>query len=147
MDRDRTTALLAHAGVIPFIACTLMISFQIETVIVGLSWLDILLSYSLVIISFMSGVHWGQSLDLDQRRSSQLFIMSNICSLSAWFSYLLLSQKLALLLHALIFCLLWLIDRNLKHSKLISTHYYLLRRRISVIVVTCLLSQTLVIAN
>ncbi|MDC1284698.1 DUF3429 family protein [Gammaproteobacteria bacterium] len=147
MDRDQTTALLAHAGAIPFIACALLSSLQIEAIIIDLSWLDILLSYSLAIICFMSGAHWGQSLAVDGYPGINLFIISNACTLAAWFSYLLLSQRLALLVHALIFSLLWLVDRRLKHSKMITAPYYHLRRRISLIVVLCLLSQSLVLPS
>lgn len=147
MDREQTTALLAYAGAIPFIACVLLSLFQIETVLFDLSWLDILLSYSLAIICFMSGAHWGQSLAVDQTKGINLFIISNACTLAAWFSYLLLNQKLALLVHALIFGMLWLTDRKLRYNKIITAPYYHLRRRISLIVVLCLLSQSVVLAS
>ena len=147
MDRYKTIALLAHAGTIPFIACSLLNLWQIDLAMIDLSWLDITLSYSLAIICFLSGVHCGQSLALDQSKSIELLIISNACTLAAWFSYLLLNQKPALLAHACIFCLLWLIDRRLKNKKTITGPYYCLRRRISLIVVLCLLSQYLVVPS
>jgi len=147
MDRDQTTAFLAHIGAIPFIACALLSSLQIEAVTIDLSWLDILLSYSLAIICFMSGTHWGQSLAASGPQDINLFIISNTCTLAAWFSYLLLNQRPALLAHALIFGLLWLIDRRLEHNKMITAPYYHLRRRISLIVILCLLSKSIVLPS
>lgn len=97
MNHSRTSELiLPLLGAIPFIACPLLLFFNINALPLLGSTLTILMSYSLTIVTFMTGIFWGMSLSKTEKTHPRLFLISNILFLFIWFSYLLLSPPLFL---------------------------------------------------
>lgn len=126
--------LLAHfltfAGSLPlFLSIILKLA---GATFYGITPLWIFLSYSVVIISFISGIHWGIFLTNDCQRN--LFIESNIIVLTAW-TALLINHKWCLILTLCCFIYLLLIDKVLFNSSNISKWYWKLRKIITALVV------------
>ena len=92
------------------------------------------LSYGLLIVSFMAGVHWGQYLS-GLRAGVNLLVSSNIVALVAWFGFLLLPAFWFCLLLVLLFAVLYLIDMKL-HCQ---SDYLKTRRNVTAIVCTSML--------
>ncbi|MDD7804284.1 MAG: DUF3429 domain-containing protein [Endozoicomonas sp. (ex Botrylloides leachii)] len=71
---------LTYAGAIPFIICTVCLSFNIHQILL-LGYVEKILSaYGLVILSFLAGAHWGQHLHLNKDLWSHSLPILRSCS-------------------------------------------------------------------
>lgn len=95
-------------------------------------------AYGLLIVSFMAGVNWGTYLYKAQDISLNLFILSNVIALTAWFAFLYAPFELTVLIFICAFAILLLIDYKLYTSSLISQHYFKTRCIVTGLVVVSL---------
>jgi hypothetical protein len=130
---------LTYAGLFPFLACALSLSINLRSVPFLGNIEEILGLYSLVIASFMAGSHWGRYLNLEKKSAFYLPISSNIITLGLWISHLLLHAWVLLLVYALGFSALLLVDKRLFVEGLISSEYFQTRCVASLIVVISLI--------
>lgn len=138
-------SLLIFAGVIPFTVAALAPFFgAVSLPLVGA--IDVATAlYMLVIVSFMSGIHWGLAINtsntkIDNRQAKGLMLASNIYTIVPWACYLLLGISVWLYASlALAFILILATDAKLQTMQVISEHYYRSRRLVTVIVVICLI--------
>ncbi|KJG31175.1 DUF3429 domain-containing protein [Photobacterium angustum] len=81
------THTLGYLGLIPFILSAFAISLEIR--IFNTSALLIFVSYSAIILSFLSGVMWGNNLNHNESSTYRYaLLLSNLFALLAWFSLL-----------------------------------------------------------
>lgn len=134
---NRIHHFLAYLGSLPFVFCAFLAAankfFQFNLV-ANFDLELILKSYSILIVSFMSGVIWGQFLTYQTKPKINLFIISNLITLFCWFSFLLLPTKSFLINVIFSFVSLVLIDQNLLSLDLIERRYYKTRQLVSAIV-------------
>ena len=130
---------LPYAGALPFVGGAVCLIFGIETLPVLGSTLHFLLTYGLVIVSFMAGVHWGQYLS-GVRGKVNLLVSSNAVALAAWFGFLLLSALWFCLLLVLQFTLLYVIDVRLHPG----SDYLRTRRNVTMLVCLSLLAAAVI---
>ena len=131
--------LLPFLGAIPFVFGAILLILGIEQIwLLGATtlWLG---AYGAVIASFMAGVHWGQHLSLDGRYQQLLPLSSNAAALVTWFSWVWLSFTTYLLVLALVFVLLAIIDVLLERQSVISAQYLQTRLIVTLVVVASLL--------
>lgn len=99
----------------------------------------------LIIVSFMSGIHWGLVINLaenkiDDNQAKRIMLASSIYALVPWACYLLLGIGVWLYASlAVAFILIMATDTKLQRLGVISEHYYRSRRLVTVVVVACLL--------
>ncbi|WP_420546672.1 DUF3429 domain-containing protein [Curvivirga sp.] len=139
--------ILMYAGIIPFILCTYSIVLESSFSWNPLSTEQILTTYTLLIGSFMAGVHWGQHLSDDAYRPITLAIVSNLVTLTFWFALLTSTLKIFLIISAFLFMLLLVIDFFLILNNIITRRYYLHRTIVTLAVVTNLLTSSLFITS
>jgi hypothetical protein len=78
MTNSRVYTILALAGVVPLLACALLLVLRIEAV-EPFGQLDALASsYATVIVSFLAGIHWATDLYEVRRALLSLFVTSNV---------------------------------------------------------------------
>ncbi len=131
--------LLPFAGAIPFVFGAILLVLGIDRLwLIGETtiWLG---AYGAVIASFMAGVHWGQHLSLSGRFKQLLPLSSNAAALLTWFSWVWLSFTAFLVILALVFALLALIDVALKREGVITAEYLETRLIVSMLVIISLL--------
>jgi Protein of unknown function (DUF3429) len=104
--------LLPYAGALPFAGGALLVLMRVHSLPFIGSTQYAVLSYGLLIISFMAGVHWGQYLS-GVRATVNLLVSSNVVALLAWFGFLLLPVFWFCLLLIFLFAVLYLIDMQL----------------------------------
>lgn len=126
---------LTYLGAIPFMVAAISVCFG--HAVYHMSSLSV--TYGAVILSFISGIHWGLFLTHAQRAPINLLVSSNITALLAWLSLLLVVPFTQYLILMFSFIGVWLVDRQLVKHGLIETWFYQLRTRITVIVSGCLL--------
>ena len=118
---------LAYAGVSPFVACALLPLVGIVA-IPPLGPLDQLVnSYGLAIVCFLSGIHWANYLANKDELPFNLMISSNAIFLLAWFGFVVgeLSTSLAIQIASL--AVLLFIDWRLKSDAVLTAHYFRVR--------------------
>ena len=93
---SKQARLLTYLGILPFLICTLTIFAGLEQE----KTVFILRAYAAVIVSFISGIHWGIGMKDPKHSGVWLLATSNIISVLAWSS---------LLIHQVIFALMMLI--------------------------------------
>jgi hypothetical protein len=140
MQDSKTYTALALAGTLPFMACALLPLLGYDS-IGRLGPLDeVVASYGLAIVCFLAGSHWGIFLSGRSADSLNLFIISNIIFLAAWFAYIGAGVKLAIGTQILVFVTLLFIDLRLKQNLVISSVYFRVRSVATLIAVVSLLT-------
>jgi Protein of unknown function (DUF3429) len=138
MSQSTLFRILPYAGTLPFIyGAASRFSHSLSALVYLMFFIDaqhMVLSYGLLIISFMAGVHWGQYLS-GLRPRINLLVSSNAVTLLAWFCYLELRPFELLLVFSGIFAAIYLIDLQLK----LESSYVQTRRNVTAIVCSCLL--------
>lgn len=127
---------LVFAGALPFIAATLLVLLPVLPAFDARALFE---SWTLVILAFLCGAHWGQGIAARGKTPLNLFIASNLLAVLLWLVHVFLPGTAFLLLALLELALLLWIDRRLHAHELIDQWYYLTRVRISVIVGSCVL--------
>jgi Protein of unknown function (DUF3429) len=129
--------LLPIAGVLPFVGGALLMLLGVPTVF-SVPVQTLVLSYALLIVSFMAGVHWGQYVS-GVRTRVDLLLSSNVVALAAWFGFLLLPKLYFCLLLVVLFIALNSIDGHLHQQGVIDRNYRQLRNYVTTAVCVSLL--------
>lgn len=135
MKKQTLAQILTYAGALPFIGATFASIFHLD--FLDLNYPYMVITYGVVIVSFISGIHWGVYLFKDA--PINLFIHSNVITLIAWMMIVFSSPYSPF---GLIFCLVYLlqIDRRLGAAGILEEWYVQMRMIISGIVITSLLA-------
>lgn len=128
-SRYNLVRVLPYAGALPFIAGALLLLTGVQDVPHLGPTRMIVLSYGLLIVSFMAGIHWGQYLS-GVRSGVNLLASSNAVALAAWFGFLLLPASWFCLLLVVLFAALYGLDRMISAG----TDYVATRRNVTGIV-------------
>ena len=124
---------LGYLGLIPFVfgAVTALLSQEL----VSLAFQAFIL-YSLAILSFMGGVHWGLALITGTRQSTRLLI-SVVPVVVAWICLIALPAPLTLAVLGGGFIAQWFIDRPILAELPIPSWYLEMRPRLAYVVAGC----------
>lgn len=125
---------LTYAGTLPLLASVGLAFMPIATV----DGFEIARTYSAIIITFLSGLHWASYFFFSERCPLNLFVTSNIFALIAWSSLLIPQLELAIFVQVLCFLALLLLDKKLLETAVLPEWFYHLRRNATVIVVLSL---------
>jgi len=129
---------LIYGGSLPFIVAAILLMLGVSSLPLLGNVTNLTATYGLVIVAFLNGIHWGQQLSLGFARPS-LFISSNIITVVIWFSWLLASPQLFMVLLTLPLAVLLYIDFILRGGNFIAQDYFRLRLIISIAVISSLL--------
>lgn len=118
---------LSYAGLIPFILIPLYVATDNLAIFEGVSYFN---QYSAIILSFLGGIHWYQSVE-NHKVGHQLYF-SMLPSITAWLSLIVIPPGYAIVSIGLAHLLVLIYDSAvLKASK----PYMLMRTRITSIVI------------
>lgn len=131
---------LTYSGTLPLIGSAILPGFPVTE----LDAAFIASTYGAIIISFLCGIHWAVYLFFADKCPRNLLITSNIVALLAWGSllaanYLLIDPMGTLLVQALCFLYLLVLDWQLHKAGILADWFIRLRRNATAIVVICLL--------
>lgn len=132
MNHSNLIKLLTYLGASPFfLAIFISLSNQPFLGVEGRQWF---LTYGLVILSFMAGTLWGQVVNASNR-IKRIALATNAITLAAWFAFLLAGTSSVLLILALGFITLYMLEFfAISHTQ--RPDYYLgLRFRVTALVV------------
>jgi hypothetical protein len=130
--------ILTYSGTLPLIACFFLQVFPVS----GFDGNLIAKAYGAIIISFLCGIHWATYLFFAEKCPRNLLLTSNLVSLLAWSSLLILNQQIVTLLQVLCFVYLLILDLKLRAAGILPGWFYTLRRNATVIVVSSLIAIT-----
>lgn len=137
MTNPTLLRILPYAGALPFImGAAANLSGTLPNLIYLIMFMDVkhlVLSYALLIVSFMAGVHWGQHLSGMQTRFN-LLLSSNAVALVAWGCYIRLQPDPLCFVFIGLFAVLYFIDTQLE----LQPNYLQTRRNVTLIVCTSL---------
>ena len=136
MNKKNLPYILIFLGSIPFVFFSFLRIISLEEFF----YLDInyiLLIYSLSIISFICGSHWGLFLTNNTLKIN-LFFLSNFLTISSFFGILFLKMNYFFLLQILILIILLLIDFYIYRQNITQLKYIYSRIIITTLVVICL---------
>ncbi|MEZ8232374.1 DUF3429 domain-containing protein [Vibrio splendidus] len=112
-----TMAKLGYMGLIPFLF-GLLLSLT-DSQVFSLSGETLFITYSVVILSFLSGILWGNGIEnFESQSSNKALILSNIIVLAAWLAVLLGEQQefLTTLILILGYIAVWRAERSMKEE-------------------------------
>ncbi|WGS59956.1 DUF3429 domain-containing protein [Vibrio lentus] len=112
-----TMAKLGYMGLIPFLF-GLLLSLT-DSQFLGLSGETLFITYSVVILSFLSGILWGNGIEnFESQSSNKALILSNAIVLVAWLTVLLGEQKEFLTTLVLIigYIAVWRAERSMREE-------------------------------
>lgn len=129
---------LTLAGALPFI-CLTVLSIT-DSDLLSIAPEQPLVTYGAVIVSFISGIHWGHA--INNPKCSALLWHSNIVALLAWLAAMqLLPFSVALILFCFIYLLI--VDYRLYQRAILPSWFWRLRLQITSIVTLSLLTYLL----
>ena len=132
MNHSNLIKLLTYLGASPFfLAIFISLSNQTFLGVDGSKWF---LTYGLIILSFMAGTLWGQVVNASTQ-IKRIALATNAITLAAWFAFLLADLSSVLIITALGFVALYLLECfAISHTQ--RPDYYLdLRLRVTALVV------------
>lgn len=112
-----TMAKLGYMGLIPFLF-GLLLSLT-DSQFLGLSGETLFITYSVVILSFLSGILWGNGIEnFESQSSNKALILSNVIVLVAWLAVLLGEQKefLTTLILIIGYITVWRAERSMREE-------------------------------
>ena len=127
---------LTILGAIPFVACLALAMSNLDKV--HAEYFSI--TYGAVIASFLSGMHWGLYLTQADTTRVNLLITSNIITLLAWLSLLIVYPTAQYCIQIFCFMSLLMIDRKLMAEGIIHQWFYWPRVAASAVVIISLLA-------
>ena len=130
---ERMGMRLGYLGLAPFVLGAL-VALLVEDL--HQLALRAFLLYSIVILSFMGGVHWGLGLVLGTRQSARLLI-SVVPALVGWVTLLVLPVHLALAILGGAYIAQWFVDRPILAELPIPPWYVEMRPRLAYTVAGC----------
>lgn len=128
------TKILTYSGTLPLMASVVLAQLSNSGITASL----IATTYSAVIISFLSGIHFAVYLFFAEKCPRHLLIISNAVALSAWVSLLAAPPPTVILLQVLCFLYLLTLDIKLLKAGILPEWFFTLRRNATIIVVVCL---------
>tara|TARA_B100001057_G_scaffold497731_1_gene602689 strand:+ start:2790 stop:3218 length:429 start_codon:yes stop_codon:yes gene_type:complete len=142
MNKKNLAYILISLGSVPFIffAFLRMLSYE------KFFHLDInyiIAIYSLSIISFICGSHWGIFLT-NSKLKINLFFLSNFLTISSFIGILFLTINYFFLLQILILTILLLIDFYIYRQNITQKKYYYFRILITTLVTGCLIIPVII---
>ncbi|MGB5352858.1 MAG: DUF3429 domain-containing protein [Woeseia sp.] len=144
MRTSKLYAPLAYAGALPLVFCAVLLALGIDSLPILGSVSLIAKTYSLAIVAFMSGSHWGTWQQQKNLFSPPLLPLSNALTLAMWFALLIATDSTALLIAIACFTVLLYLDLLLRRGNVISSEYFTLRRNVSLIVIVSLLLMAMI---
>lgn len=124
---------LGYLGLVPFVGGAIAALLSEELASVGL---QAFVLYSLAILSFMGGIHWGLALIVGTRQSARLLI-SIVPVLVGWVCLLTLPLHFTLAILGGAFIAQWFADRPILAELPIPAWYFEMRPRLAYIVAGC----------
>ncbi|MEG3692030.1 DUF3429 domain-containing protein [Vibrio coralliirubri] len=112
-----TMAKLGYMGLIPFLF-GLLLSLT-DSQLFSLSGETLFITYSVVILSFLSGILWGNGIEnFESQSSNKALILSNVIVLAAWLAVLLGEQQefLTTLILILGYITVWRAERSMREE-------------------------------
>ncbi|WP_210447531.1 DUF3429 domain-containing protein [Vibrio crassostreae] len=112
-----TMAKLGYMGLIPFLF-GLLLSLT-DSQLLSLSGETLFITYSVVILSFLSGILWGNGIEnFENQSSNKALILSNVIVLAAWLAVLLGEQQEFLTTLVLIigYIAVWRAERSMREE-------------------------------
>ncbi|MBU2910602.1 DUF3429 domain-containing protein [Vibrio splendidus] len=112
-----TMAKLGYMGLIPFLF-GLLLSLT-DSQVFSLSGETLFITYSVVILSFLSGILWGNGIEnFESQSSNKALILSNVIVLAAWLAVQLGEQQefLTTLILILGYIAVWRAERSMREE-------------------------------
>ena len=112
-----TMAKLGYMGLVPFLF-GLLLSLT-DSQFLGLSGETLFITYSVVILSFLSGILWGSGIEnFESQSSNKALVLSNVIVLVAWLAVLLGEQKefLTTLILIIGYIAVWRAERSMREE-------------------------------
>ncbi|MDH5910371.1 DUF3429 domain-containing protein [Vibrio splendidus] len=112
-----TMAKLGYMGLIPFLF-GLLLSLT-DSQFFSLSGETLFITYSVVILSFLSGILWGNGIEnFESQSSNKALILSNVIVLAAWLAVLLGEQQefLTTLILIIGYIAVWRAERSMREE-------------------------------
>jgi hypothetical protein len=132
MNNSILIKLLTYLGALPFFLA-IYISVDNHTFF-GVAVTLWFLTYGVVILSFMAGTLWGQVVN-ESLRVKRIAVAANAITLAAWFALLLAAPSTALIIIALGFVALYLLESIVLGHLKRPDYYLTLRLRVTGLVV------------
>lgn len=121
---------LTYAGLVPLLLLNLL------NIWTPGPWIQWMVFYVAIIISFISGMQWGISLELE--RSPWVLLTSVLCSLWAWSSLLLSHTTFSIISQIVALLCLYYIDTSLIPEDAYPVDYTITRKRATVCIMILL---------
>ena len=118
-----THHFLAYFGISPFLILSLLLIFGNENTLSLFDLEFFFYSYSLAIICFICGSHWGMILQNTANSFDNILILSNVVTLTAWLAISFHDKSYTLLFNILCFIALLIVEIIFLKKKIIKPDY------------------------
>jgi len=135
---------LGYLGLTPIVISTIMLLVNSQH---EMLWVNLLVTYAVVILSFLGALHWAFSMTLNHlsiKKRQSMMVWSVTPSLIAWVS-IFLPQTLGCLLLSCFFVLALWMDIRLGTVTILPAWYLPLRFRLTILMTGCLVTAAYIL--
>lgn len=135
----RIPTIITLVSMLPFVVLSMVIASDLVDNIDGA--LHLMITYAIVILSFLAGTRWGMALDhqdVHDKLASRLYLMSSTMVVISWLVLLIPNGLTQLLCLSLLFTVAWGTDSMLHDEQIIPLWFFTLRSIVTPIVIVSL---------
>ncbi len=137
---------LGYVGILPFLICVIGL-LVVEVPLLRNVFILTQMAYGGMILSFLGGVHWAHALPKKNERQMMMAMVPTIFGLLLFILPVVLQvYSLSLFGMAIGFLALFIMDKRYLNADQLPSGYILFRRKITMIVFTCLAASVTIVA-
>jgi hypothetical protein len=128
---------LTGLGAVPLVLGGLLVVTQTNLDFLPGTSALILHVYSVIVASFVAGMHWG--IHFCKRTNDSVYLLSCVCALLLWLSFIWFGEAAGFALVLVSIVILWIEEHRLSRQRVTTVWFWQLRNLVSAIAVASLL--------
>lgn len=136
-NQKQLAMTLTGLGAIPLVVGGLLVVADAKLEVLPAEPALVLHIYAAIIAAFVAGMHWG--IHFCKRTNDSVYLLSSICALLLWLSFLWAGEALGFGLVLIGFVMLWLEEYRLSQQRVTTVWFWQIRNMVSAVAVLSLL--------
>jgi hypothetical protein len=136
-NQKQLAMTLTALGAIPLVLGGLLVVADANLALLPAEPALVLHTYAAIIAGFVAGMHWG--IHFCKRTNDSVYLLSSVCALLLWVSFLWAGQKIGFALVLLTFAVLWFEEFRLSKQRVTTVWFWQIRNMVSAVAIFSLL--------
>lgn len=136
-NQKQLAMTLTGLGAVPLVVGGVLVVADAEIAFLPAAPALVLHIYAALIAGFVAGMHWG--IHFCKRTNDSVYLLSSVCALLLWLSFIWAGQALGFGLVLLTFAMLWFEEYRLSQQRVTTVWFWQIRNMVSAVAILSLL--------